>query len=93
MAYRIQYGSVGPVKTAISRNYFALTVVLFLLVCTVTVTAAHLMGAQWAKELLFPGDPEVTAGALEQFVARLQQGSPVMDAITFFCREVIANGA
>lgn len=92
MAYRIQYEVIGPVKPGIFKKYGMFVFVVFLLVTTVTVSVAHLSGAQWAKHLLFPGDPDVTALALEGLAENLQQGSSVMDAITVFCREVIGNG-
>lgn len=93
MAYRIQYEALGPVKPTFIKKYGMFIFVVFLLVTTVTVSVAHFAGAQWAKHLLFPGDPEITAAALEGLAKELQQGSSVMDAVTAFCREVIANGA
>ena len=92
MAYRIEYKALGPVKPAFFKKYGMLIIVVFLLVSTVSVSVAYLSGAQWARHLLFPGDPEVTAGALEGMADKLKQGSSVVDAITAFCRAVIAGG-
>lgn len=93
MAYRIEYKALGPNKMGFFKKYGLLIFIAFLLVTTVTVSVANLSGAQWARHLLFPGDPQVTAGALEGMAEKLKKGSSVMDAITAFCREVIGNGA
>lgn len=92
MAYRIQYEAIGSAKPAFIKKYGMFVFVVFLLVTTVTVSVAHFYGAQWAMHLLFPGDPQVTAAALEGLAEALQQGTSVMDAITAFCRAVITSG-
>ena len=40
---------------------------------------------------LLPGDPAVTAAALENMAADLKAGQSVRDAITAFCAEIIAH--
>ena len=92
MAYRIEYEAFGPKKTGFLKKYGMFLFILLLLVTTVTVSVANLSGAQWARSLLFPGDPGVTAVALEELAEDLQQGSSVKDAFAAFCREVIGNG-
>ncbi len=93
MAYRIEYKALSPKKSGFCRKYGMFILVTLLLVATVTISVANLSGALWVRHLLFPGDPQVTAAALEGLAEDLQQGSSVMDAITAFCRDVINNGA
>jgi hypothetical protein len=43
------------------------------------------------QEVLLPGDPAVTAAALENMTEGLRSGESLLDAVTAFCREIIAN--
>ena len=58
--------------------------------------AAALMvpqGRLWLRDLLLPGDEEITASALEGMVSDLRAGEPVREAVEAFCREILAGGA
>ena len=44
-------------------------------------------GLNW----LLPGDPAVTEAALREMVERLSDGEAFSDAITAFCKEIIAG--
>jgi hypothetical protein len=44
------------------------------------------------RDLLLPGDEEITAAALEGMVSDLRAGEPVGEAVESFCREIIASG-
>ena len=41
---------------------------------------------------LLPGNARVTEAALGQLVENVRAGEPMGEAITVFCREIIANG-
>ena len=62
---------------------------------TLLLVAIFLLGGwllpQWgiALEWLLPGDPKVTAFALENLRAGLASGEPLGEALAAFCREVI----
>ena len=40
-------------------------------------------------EFLIPGDPVVTKAAASGFVAQIQSGEPLSDAVTAFCKEIL----
>ena len=42
---------------------------------------------------LLPGDPHVTAQALENMTDSLASGEPLKDAIVTFCQEILDHGA
>ena len=42
---------------------------------------------------LLPGDPPVTTAAVRELIADFQNGTPVAEAVTAFCQEIIAHGA
>jgi hypothetical protein len=50
-------------------------------------------GRLWLRDLLLPGDEEITASALEGMVSDLRAGEPVREAVEAFCREILAGGA
>jgi hypothetical protein len=62
---------------------------LLLVVAAVTVKS---VGLQWVREVLLPGDPAVTAAALEGFVLDIKEGDTLVDAITAFCQEIVNGG-
>ncbi len=92
MGYRIEYDGIGinkrrkPIKWG---SLIALACVLLLVAGAVTV---KMVGLPWVQEVLLPGDPEVTAMALEGLVEDLRQGDTLGQAIKAFCEEIIANG-
>ena len=64
--------------------------------CTAVALAVALMlpgGRLWLRDLILPGDEEITASALEGMVSDLRAGEPVGDALEAFCREILAGGA
>ena len=50
-------------------------------------------GRSWFRDLLLPGDEEVTAAALEGMVSDLRDGQSIGEALETFCKEIIAGGA
>lgn len=49
-------------------------------------------GRLWLRDLLLPGDEEITASALESMIADLRSGEPVGEAVEAFCKEIISGG-
>lgn len=41
------------------------------------------------RQMLIPGDPEVTGRAASEMVSQLHEGVPVGDAVQAFCREIL----
>ena len=93
MGYRIDYSTAGslrqPLKKKTSWAAFAA------LVCVLGLVFGAMLikntAFAWVKMYLLPGDPAVTAAALENMAADLKAGQPVWDAITAFCAEIIAH--
>ena len=93
MGYRIDYSTAGslrqPLKKKTSWAAFAA------LVCVLGLVFGAMLikntAFAWVKMYLLPGDPAVTAAALDEMVEGLKRGQGVMDAVTAFCREILAH--
>lgn len=54
-----------------------------------------LIGCIWpeipgaVREILFPGDPAVTAAALEEFTCDLRSGMKLGECLHIFCRQIL----
>lgn len=86
MGYRITYGPVKRKKEKPRRWPVWMAGVAALAVFV------RIMG--WDEVLLsflLPGDPAVTAAALENMARSLGDGQGIAEAITGFCREIIGN--
>ena len=92
MAYRIQYDQVkAPAAGKMDkRGWAAVMMVALAIAAAVTV---KVVGLTWVQEVLLPGDPAVTAAALEGVVEDLKAGEGLLAALTAFCRYIMANGA
>lgn len=93
MAYRIIYG-VGTMRKQIikstPRKWRAglLGVIAAVLAVSMMVPQAHL----WIRDLLLPGDEDITAAALEGMASDLSNGETVREAVEAFCKEILAGG-
>ena len=90
MAYEIRYDSVKApeTKTKASRGWVAAVGIVLLIVGAMYLKSNWL---PWVQDVLLPGDPAVTAAALDEMVEGLKRGQGVMDAVTAFCREILAH--
>lgn len=93
MAYRIKYASFGEeIKQSkdlyLRKSIAAGLLVLVLLIGAMTI---KLGGLRWVTEYLLPGDPAVTAAALEGMVIDLREGENLYDAVAAFCREIMEH--
>lgn len=89
MGYQIRYNNVGKLPKTCRRSWtgwVAGFLVLVLLAGAITVKA---VGLRWVEEVLLPGDPAVTAAALEAMAEELHAGKPLGEAITGFCEEIM----
>ena len=93
MAYRIVYCE-DPVKTGKERfrtgRFRLMTAVCFVLFL-LSVKLLLDDGLVHIRQVLFPGSVDTTLQALEQLVAQIQAGTKLSDAVTAFCREIIAG--
>lgn len=44
------------------------------------------------RDFLIPGDADVTKAAFGQMIDNIREGDSLGEAVTTFCREIIANG-
>ena len=90
MAYQIRYDSVkAPKGKSVGlRGWMAASVVVLLIAGALVVKSAWL---PWVQDVLLPGDPAVTAAALEEMMVDLREGQSLKETLTAFCREILAN--
>lgn len=93
MGYRITYeNGVAKKETVRLRRFrwkrWGAGAVAVALAVALMIPAGRL----WVRDLLLPGDEEVTAAALEGMVENIRSGEPVGEAVEAFCREIIAGG-
>lgn len=93
MAYRIDYGSGSNQRKPLRKNIPApvIKTALFVLALVAGAMAMKVVGLSWVRDVLLPGDPEITATALQNMTDNLRSGESLLDAVTTFCREIIAN--
>ena len=92
MGYRIEYGDMKVHKyrrRAKWGSWIAFACVILLVAGAITVKT---VGLTWVQEVLLPGDPVVTAAALDGLVEDLRQGDTLGQAIKAFCQEIMENG-
>lgn len=94
MSYRIEYGNGGEVRRSCKKKspWGHIAVVVCVLSLVVGAMVIKNTGLSWVKDVLLPGDPSVTAVALENMVENIREGESLVDAVTAFCREIIENG-
>lgn len=92
MGYRITYSN-GIIEKKLFRdrriNWKRIPVIFATL--AVAVTLAVPSGRLWLRNILLPGDEDVTAAALESLVEDLYSGESVGEAVQTFCREILTG--
>ena len=94
MSYRIRYPSFEKEKMYLKGKHRRAGVVAGILTLILFFGAMSVKhkGLRWVQTYLLPGDPAVTAAALEDLAADLKEGENLKDAISDFCREIMAHG-
>ncbi len=92
MGYRIAYSSIGKRLKRNRKKSTAVVAVLVIMILVIGAIAVKSIGLTWVKEVLLPGDPNVTAAALEDLAENLRNGESIGDAIRVFCQEIIEHG-
>lgn len=91
MAYKIEYGEVAELlkpKTKL-RQFVIVFLILALVVAAAVIKS---VGLPFVREVLLPGDPAVTAMALDALAENIRDGIPIFEALETFCKEIV-NGA
>lgn len=90
MGYQIRYDAGKAVKTGLKeRKTSAIGVLAAGLVVCLVMRLIWPAGVDKLRQMVFPGDPEVTGRAAEQMVSQIHEGVPVGDAVQAFCREIL----
>ena len=90
MAYQMQYDNHQIIHTVPSdkKKPQRKKILLF-------AAAALLVGLLFipdVRQLLIPGDADVTKAAADEMISRLRSGEGVAEAFAQFCLEIIQNG-
>lgn len=91
MGYQIRYDAGKAVKIALKERKASAIGVLAagLVVACLLMRLIWPAGVDKLRQMVFPGDPEVTGRAAEQMVSQIHEGVPVGDAVQAFCREIL----
>lgn len=90
MGYQIEYTSTARPRASRDNPFgrvCLMTAAFFLLFCLLCAVFSPESREVFFR-LLFPGGGEATRQAAQVFVAELENGAPVAEALTNFCREV-----
>lgn len=90
MGYQIKYdrGIIRKRAIGISKKSFKIYAICTIFVVLV-LTIAFPDGRIWLRDLLLPGNEAVTVAALEDLVHNIRQGTPIADAMSGFCQQII----
>ncbi len=92
MAYSIGYGPQQNERASKGRQTrFSVLVLVFFLVFLLSVQLFSQEGADFLRRMILPVGEE-TVEAFSSMVQAVKEGTPVQEAVTAFCREVIARG-
>lgn len=95
MGYRIDYSFTGATRMPVKKREFWSGIAAAICICTLVLGAIVVKNTAfpWVRDYLLPGDPVVTAAALENMADSLKAGEPLLDAVTAFCREIVENAS
>ena len=87
MGYKITYPPVGKGRYPMGKPMPVWLLAASILGAAILVITLYHGSAGW----LLPGDPEVTEAALYEMIERLSDGEAFGEAVTAFCKEIIAG--
>lgn len=94
MGYRIEYGQPSDKKYPMPSRCSRLP----WMVCGALLLFSLLTNLYWPegrealRNLLIPGDPDVTTEAFAVMIEEVRTGEDFGDAVTSFCREILNDG-
>lgn len=92
MAYSIGYGPLRhETKKKWTRSRFFVLVVVFFVVFLLSVQLFSQEGADYLRRMILPVEND-TVEAFSAMVEAVEEGTPISEAVTTFCREVIGHG-
>ena len=92
MPYRITYGPSAPPRAQQrdKPSRIRLLTAAWLLIFALLVRAFFPAGSAQLRAVILPDPDNITQSALAGFMADLQSGAPLGDALYAFCEEVIS---
>lgn len=90
MGYRIRYGPEPEFERQPPKSRLQVLTAGFALAFVMLVRLLWPQGADLLRDVLLPGE-DVTTAAFTQMAADIQAGEDVADAVTAFCRSVVAD--
>lgn len=92
MGYRVDYQPIKKVRNAEKRTVrLPAMTALFLALFFFLVCSFWPRGAELLREILIPGDPDITVMALEAFAQELQEGEKLSGAFEAFCHRIMTE--
>lgn len=90
MGYRIEYGTGDATVKPVRRKWWNAKSVLISAVSVVlAITLTIPVGREWVRQLLLPGDVEVTSAAMNGLLKDLKAGEDIGIAVEAFCHQII----
>ncbi len=94
MGYRVDYGPVRKIRGMEKRfSRPAALTGLFFFVFLLMTAFLWPEGVQVLRDLVVPGDPAVTAAAVEALTDDLRSGAPAMETIYQFLQRMLEEGS
>lgn len=92
MGYRVEYGQAERKAPSFLKKYrLHLLTAAFFLLFVLAVKLYWPEGAAVLSSIFLPGEPTEAQAAFAVLVEDLREGQPFSDAVTTFCREIIAD--
>lgn len=93
MGYIIVYEGADPAEISVSRRRSRLPelTVLFVLAFLLLTRLFWPAGREKIRDILLPGDPNITQQAVSVLVDDLRAGEPVGEAVRAFCGEILGH--
>lgn len=92
MAYKIQYTPQEEHRYpphSQQKKSTACAIWVLLLIAVIGLCFSY----YGVPDILIPGDAEVTKSAAQEMISLLKTGTPVKDAVTVFCKQIIDAAA
>ena len=95
MGYMIQYDPEQNVRypSAVAVTGRKVWRKMLLILVVVVLLGTAILYRDYLMRCFLPGDGEITALALEELIRDFQTGTPLGEAITTFCREIVESAA
>ncbi len=93
MSYEIEYDMQDLPKTVGKPRKASPWAILAVVLCLLLALGIKTLSLPWVQEVLLPGDPAVTAAALENMAQNLKNGDSLLEAVTAFCQEIVRNAS